>query len=46
MLDKLQKMYNELIEMIEYPDLSYWQKEHIANAKNSIKLLMIISEDE
>lgn len=46
MLDKLQKMYDELIKMLDTDDLSYWQKEHIANAKNSIKLLMIISEDE
>ena len=44
MQDKLIEMYNELVNMLENPDLSYWQKEHIANAKNSIKLLMIISE--
>ena len=45
MLDKLQKMYNELIEMLENPDLSYWQKENLYNAKNSIKLLIAIGED-
>lgn len=45
MQDKLQKMYDELIKMLDNDDLSYWQKENLYNAKNSIKLLIAIGED-
>lgn len=44
MLDKLQKMYDELIKMLDNDDLSYWQKENLYNAKNSIKLLIAMED--
>ena len=44
MQEKLIKMYNEIVNMLENPDLSYWQKENLYNAKTAIRILISIGE--
>lgn len=40
MLDELKKIYEKLIEINKNDELSYYQKELLARAKNEIRLLI------
>ena len=40
MLDELKKIYEKLIDLYKNDELSYYQKELLARAKNEIRLLI------
>jgi hypothetical protein len=40
MLEELKKMYDKLIELYKNDELTYYQRELLARAKNEIRLLI------
>ncbi len=46
MQDKLKQMYAELVQFLDKGELSYYQRELISEAKNAIKILIAIGEQE
>lgn len=44
MLEELKKMYEKLIEFYENKELTYYQRDLLARAKNEIKLLIAMEK--